>query len=76
MFDLRQPATAVGLKVSNRNRRSGWVPVFFPVHATGPLNTIWGWAKYYYRLNPPSTKEEDVERYATAALAAVTIDKM
>ena len=28
------------------------------------------------KSNPPSTKEEDVERYATAALAAVSIDKM
>ena len=38
-----------------------------------PFEMVWGRAKYYYRLNPPSTKEEDVERYATAALAAVTI---
>jgi hypothetical protein len=41
-----------------------------------PIEMVWGRAKYYYRLNPPSTKEEDVERYATAALAAVTIDEM
>lgn len=41
-----------------------------------PIEMVWGWAKYYYRPNLPSTKEEDVERYATAALAAVTIDEM
>ena len=41
-----------------------------------PIEMVWGRAKYCYRLNPPSTKEEDVERYATAALAAVTIDEM
>ena len=41
-----------------------------------PIEMVWGRAKYYYHLNPPSTKEEDVERYAMAALAAVTIDEM
>ena len=41
-----------------------------------PIEMVWSQAKYYYHLNPPSTKEEDVECYAMAALAAVTTNEM
>jgi len=41
-----------------------------------PIEMVWSQAKYYYHLNPPSTKEEDVECYAMAALVAVTTDEM
>ena len=41
-----------------------------------PLEMVWGRSKYYYRLNPPSTKEEDLERNMINALETVTIDEM
>ncbi|KAJ7109762.1 hypothetical protein C8R43DRAFT_904598 [Mycena crocata] len=36
----------------------------------------WGKAKRVYRLNPPSSKEEDVETNMVAALDAVTVVDM
>ena len=41
-----------------------------------PLEMVWGRSKYYYRLNPPSTKEEDLEANMIESLEKVTIDEM
>ena len=41
-----------------------------------PLEMVWGRSKYHYRLNPPSTKEEELEKNMVNALEAVTIDEM
>ena len=41
-----------------------------------PLEMVWGRSKYHYHLNPPSTKEEDLERNMINALDSVTIDEM
>ena len=41
-----------------------------------PLEMVWGRAKYHYRLNPPSSKEEDLERNMLKALDDVTLEEM
>ena len=41
-----------------------------------PLEMVWGRSKYHYRLNPPSTKEEELEKNMINALETVTIDEM
>lgn len=57
--------------------KRGFMVLIFPKYhcELNPIEMIWGWAKYHC-LNPPSTKDEDVERYAIAALEAVTLVEM
>lgn len=38
-----------------------------------PVEMCWGRAKYYYQLNPPSSKEDDLKTNMLAALDAVTL---
>ena len=41
-----------------------------------PLEMVWGRAKYHYRLNPPSSKEEDLQHNMLKALDDVTLEEM
>ena len=41
-----------------------------------PLEMVWGRSKCYYQLNPPSTKEEDLECNMIEFLEKVTIEEM
>ncbi|KIK73501.1 hypothetical protein PAXRUDRAFT_123796, partial [Paxillus rubicundulus Ve08.2h10] len=40
------------------------------------IEMCWGYAKRIYRLNPPSSKEADLERNVIAALAAIPLTTM
>jgi transposase len=41
-----------------------------------PLEMVWGRSKFWYRLNPPSTKEEDLQANMIESLEKVTIGEM
>ena len=41
-----------------------------------PLEMVWGRSKFYYQLNPPSKKEEDLHQNVINALEAVTLTEM
>ena len=41
-----------------------------------PIEPCWGYAKRVYRMNPESSREEDLERYALESLAAVPLESM
>jgi hypothetical protein len=64
--------------LKNHCSAQGWKVLFLPkFHCK--LNFIkqcWGKAKYYYWMNPPSSKEEDLERNILSALNLVTINEM
>jgi len=64
--------------LENYCSEKGWKVLFLPkFHCE--LNFIeqcWGKAKYLYWMNPPSSKEEDLERNTLAALESITIDDM
>ncbi|EDR03806.1 uncharacterized protein LACBIDRAFT_306885 [Laccaria bicolor S238N-H82] len=40
------------------------------------IEQCWGYAKRIYRLNPPSSKEEVLEKYALAALDSISLAQM
>ncbi|OAX37643.1 hypothetical protein K503DRAFT_693018, partial [Rhizopogon vinicolor AM-OR11-026] len=40
------------------------------------MEMCWGYAKRVYRLNPPSSKEADLERNVVAALASIPLSTM
>lgn len=41
-----------------------------------PLEMVWGRSKFHYRLNPPSSKEEDLHQNVINALDMVTLTEM
>ena len=58
--------------------KHGFKVLFLPkFHSElNPLEKVWGRSKYHYRLNLPSTKEEELEKNMVNTLEAVTIDEM
>lgn len=74
-----QPDFAGQLSELETKCRERNIPVLFLPKFHCELNFIeqcWGYAKRLYRLCPPSTREEDLERNVVTAVDAVPLDMM
>lgn len=59
-------------------RARGYRAIFLPkFHCElNPIEQCWGYAKCKYRLNPPTSKQDVMERYVVTALDSVPILSM